>query len=36
MREVFASLVEILRESSGYLILGFALAGQEAAGRFLE
>jgi len=27
MREVFASLVEILRESSGYLILGFALAG---------
>ena len=27
MREVFASLLEILRESSGYLILGFALAG---------
>lgn len=27
MREVLASLVEILRESSGYLILGFALAG---------
>ncbi len=27
MREVFASLVEILRETSGYLILGFALAG---------
>lgn len=27
MREVFASLVYILRESSPYLILGFALAG---------
>jgi uncharacterized membrane protein YraQ (UPF0718 family) len=27
MREVFASLVEILRESAPYLILGFALAG---------
>ena len=27
MREIFAALVEILRESSPYLILGFALAG---------
>ncbi|HEX6791472.1 MAG TPA: SO_0444 family Cu/Zn efflux transporter [Candidatus Krumholzibacteria bacterium] len=27
MREIFSALVEILRESSPYLILGFALAG---------
>jgi uncharacterized membrane protein YraQ (UPF0718 family) len=27
MREIFAALVDILRESSPYLILGFALAG---------